>query len=110
MTRRGLRKASQSSLPREDLKVDLHLVLHLYHSATNTEGRNSKISLFENGVCRVGLAGLFYDQADWFGCTVQRQITIDLPLSVGQFLDAGRAEGYLGKLLRLQCHLLHMHM
>ncbi len=63
-------KAKQSSLAREDLKVDLHFVLHLNHSATNTDGLDSKISLFENGVCRVRLAGLFHGQADRFGDTV----------------------------------------
>ena len=50
----------------EDLKIKLHFILHLDHSATDTEGRDSKISLFENGVCRVGLAGLFHGQADRF--------------------------------------------
>src|SRR5664279_1721785 len=103
-----LTKSKKPSLPHEDLKGDLDFVLHLNHPSTNTDGRDSKISLFENGVCRVGIAGLFHGQADRSGCTVQRQIAVDLPLSIGQFLDAGRAESYLGKLLRLQCHLLHV--
>ena len=64
------RIAHESSLPREDLKVDFHFVLDLNHSATDTEGLDSKISLFENGVCRVRLAGLFHGQADRFGDTV----------------------------------------
>jgi len=70
------------------LKVDLHFVLDLNHSATNTDGSDSKISLLRTVCVRVGLAGLFHGQADRFGDTVQRQITIDLPLSIGQFLDA----------------------
>src|SRR5580698_7996754 len=37
----------------EDLKIKLHFILHLDHSATNTDGRDSKISLLKNSVCRV---------------------------------------------------------
>jgi hypothetical protein len=70
MARRTRLKAKQSSLAREDLKVDLHFVLDLNHSATDAEGRDSKISLFENSVCCVRLAGLSHRQADRFGETV----------------------------------------
>ena len=46
-------KQDQSSLAREDLKVDFHFILDLNHSAANTDGLDSKISLFEHGVsCR----------------------------------------------------------
>ena len=47
----------------EDLKIDFHFILHLDDSATDTDGRDSKIGLFENGVSRVELAGLFHGQA-----------------------------------------------
>ena len=63
-------KRGMSDGTSEDLKIKLHFILHLDHSATDTDGRDSKISLFENGACRVGLAGLFHGQADRFADTV----------------------------------------
>jgi len=54
----------------EDLKINFHFILHFDDSSTNTDGLDSKISLFENGVCRVGLAGLFHGQTERFAHTV----------------------------------------
>jgi hypothetical protein len=48
----------------KDLKVDLHFVLHLDHSATDADGLDSKIRLLENCVGGPGIATLLHVQTD----------------------------------------------
>ena len=102
-------RGSQTSAS-EDLKVDLEFVLHLDHSATDADGLDSKIRLFENRVGGPGIAGLFHRQTDPLRDAVQRQVTIDFPLPVGESFDPRGAECDLGIFLRLKRHLFHMHL
>src|SRR6185437_16087047 len=55
----------------KDLKIDLHFVLHLDHSATYTDGLDSEIGLLEDGAGGVRVAGLLHGQADRLRDAVQ---------------------------------------